>query len=1118
MGQLILGVAGAAGAFALGVSPSIGFAVGSAIGGAIFQKDLPTIRNRQQQLSDLRVVGTEYGQAIPYLIGSSSLAGQMWWNTDRRPISTTTSQTTGGKGGAPEQTTETTTITYDMDCLIGLTDNEIAGIARIWDNGKLIFTSDGAATAESLAASASAETWDRITVYTGSLSQLPDPTYEAAIVAEGKRPAAYRGRSYVFIQGLKLGQSGSVRNLTFEVVADGTAGSSTEILEVISGVDADDKFAVPSGSTCVTYDGLRGSGKVWGHRIHDGVDSLVLIDAVTGSLLLDIPSTDFSPTAQLTAIPVGIDPDGSAYVATTGASLRFYRVSTSGDLDYIDTVLNLASRGLVMDANGHLWGSDGATKVVYRINSPNFSGHTCTESPTSGAANTMENEFCRNATGIAGRVYFIGLGPDFAIRYADISSLACTEVVAETGGDRTIIGDDGNIYTTFPVAGDTEVRKYSADGTLLDTLTLDDLQIVQMYDSSGFLWVSKRADAGDYFKIDPVTMTVVDTIENETFRDIVAEPVNGALAVLGNDEDPFSTLNTGGLGLLQTLETVTKECVSVATAVSRLCLRSGLAADQFNVVALSAITREVCSLAISQVTSTRTPLELLMANYFFELTESDKIYFKPRGESSVASIPYLDLGATVGNDDPEPLELRLGNDLELPAQIASTYINIDNDYQPDTQYSDRLISAASGTVSVVQMAIGLHANEAKQVADVMLLDQTISLLTTRIALLGDYCRLEPTDVVLVTGKDGSVFRMRLVQKTDAYPLLQFDAVLDDASILSSQGITSTDFSPQTVVAASVDTVMRLLDIPILQDADDNAGHYVVVKGDGTPYPGSAVFDSPDDVSYTQRATIRESAIFGTCTTALGDWTGVRVFDEINTVRVNVGDATLASSTRDAVLANQAVNAFVIGDELIQAVTATLVSPGVYDLTSLLRGSRGTELAMTGHASGERCVLLREFGMRRIVLTNSQLGIERYYVGVTLGRPISSGSAQRFTNNGISLKPFSPQGVRVDRDGSGNITFTVDRRSRFSVRTVGLLGISVPLAEEVEQYEIDVYAIGSPNSLVRTIIGPHGTNVLTYSAASQVADFGSLPSMGDMLISTTQISAEVGRGYPLEQAA
>ncbi|MBI4291332.1 MAG: hypothetical protein HY661_07635 [Betaproteobacteria bacterium] len=225
MAQIIVSAAGAvAGSFIPGVGPAMGWSIGAALGGMMFPQKSPTVSQGSTPLMDLRVTGTEYGQPIPYVRGAAGIAGQMWWNTDRRPTTTVTSSGGGGGGkgggGGGSPVVETSTTTYDMDCLIGLTDNEIIGIARIWSNGALIYTADSGATAGSILASEVSNAWTRMTVYTGAADQLPDPTYEAA-VGVGAAPA-YRGRGTVFIEGLKLGQNGQVPNLTFEVVADGT--------------------------------------------------------------------------------------------------------------------------------------------------------------------------------------------------------------------------------------------------------------------------------------------------------------------------------------------------------------------------------------------------------------------------------------------------------------------------------------------------------------------------------------------------------------------------------------------------------------------------------------------------------------------------------------------------------------------------------------------------------------------------------------------------------------------------------------------------------------------------------------------------------------------------------
>lgn len=553
---------------------------------------------------------------------------------------------------------------------------------------------------------------------------------------------------------------------------------------------------------------------------------------------------------------------------------------------------------------------------------------------------------------------------------------------------------------------------------------------------------------------------------------------------------------------------------SLDLVVSALCVRAGLSTSQFDVSALASITRPLQGMALSQIASTRQYLEVLMTMFFFEMTVSDKIYFKPRGAASVASIPYLDLGASKSEDQPEPLALREQNELEVPAQVAVTYINVTDDYQSDTQISDRLISAAEGTVANMQIAVGMTPSEAKLVADAVLLDQAVSRLTTSIALLGDYCALEPTDPVTITGADGSTFRMRLVKRTDSYPLLMYDAVLEDVSVLTSPGTTSEDYNSSVEVVAAPATLMELMDIPILLDADNDSGLYVATKGDSTaPYAGAAILDSPSGITYTREGTTDSAAVFGTCVDLLGPWSGPRVFDEINTVTVDVGNGTLSSTTRDALLNDASVNAALIGDELLQFRTASLVSAGVYTLSGLLRGGRGTEWAMGAHVAspGERFVLLEVGPVTRIPIDNSALGLSRFFKGVTLGEPLSSATAQTLTPEAVGLKPFSPVDVRGSRDGSNNLTVTWQRRSRLGVRMIGALGINVPLGEASERYEVDVYA-GSPLAVVRTISATSPT--VTYSAADQTSD-GIAPG-APVFLKAYQLSDVVGRGYPVEQ--
>lgn len=551
----------------------------------------------------------------------------------------------------------------------------------------------------------------------------------------------------------------------------------------------------------------------------------------------------------------------------------------------------------------------------------------------------------------------------------------------------------------------------------------------------------------------------------------------------------------------------------LALVVSRLMQRAGLSPAQYDVSGIAAISKPVRALTITQVSTVRATLEMLMSVYYFEATVSDKIYFRARGGVSVATIPHADLGAAAGSTPSEPLALTLATDVELPAQVTVTYANTLNDYLADTQSSDRLVTAMTDTTLKTTFPMGMTPQEAKGVADTMTADQRVALVTTTICLPAKYAALEPTDVVLAEAADGSVYRLRLLKKTDLYPMFEFDAVADDASVLTSQGVTPMDYSQSLVVAGPVAAVMLALDIPLLRDADNDAGFYVAGKGDGVPFPGCAIYSSVDDVEYQPEASLTESATFGTALTALGAWTGPRVFDESHTVMVNMGSGGLVSITRDALLGNCAYNALLLGNELLQYRTATLVSTGVYILAGLLRGCRGTEAAMATHAIGERAVAVGAGGVARVALLISGLGVSRYYKAVTFGRAVSTATGATFIDTGEALRPFSPVDLRGARDGPGNLTLTWQRRTRMATRMIGTLGISVPLGEDAESYTVKLYAAGY-GTLKRTITATSAT--AAYSAADQTADFGS--PQATVYARVYQNSAQVGLGNTLEGTA
>jgi len=952
MAQLVIAAAGAAIGFAIGgpTGAQIGFTIGSAIGA-------PTQKQKGPRLEDLKVSGTEYGQTIPYCEGVIRTAGQVVWASDRREIATTTEQ--GGKGGG----VESTTYTYEVDLLYLLTDNTISGVLRVWNNGKLIFTNLDDATFDSVEASNTSELWDRFTVYTGDATQMPDPTYEAAVTTA--YASAYRGRGSVFIESLQLGGNGQIPNLTFEIAnGDGTvtyayAASLTDLWTVPN--TGASGYATPFAPGELPFINNASGATIANVYLHED-DSIVF------------RATGDGPTAESPAAiaSVGVSDDPCLCVTQPSMALsnqlRFGYPVTTRTYSY-------ASK----QARPYCFAVRGDVVVFSNRDDLNLDKFS-----KAGGYPT--------ASTVAGT---------YIIKQIALTSTRCYALTADDTTMYEFDVSDMSLLGSYPgpAAGDNKLNAIMSNDD-------DDLYCIRF---------------DDLYKFNGVDWDAVATFDA---RIRVQGGSYSQPYMVGNSY--FSFHYEGGAVDLLTRADIryvsTPAVPTLEDVVSRLLIRSGLDASQFDVSALASITTPVRSMAVSQVTPIRTVLETLASAYFFSCVLSDKLYFYPDGGSSVATIDYADLGAGENQAKDEPLELRMVNDLEIPAQIALSYSNVLNDYNVATEYSDRLLTS-QGSTTTVGLPLGFRQTEAKAIADKTVQRTAAEIFTTTLDLLSQYTKLEPTDIVTVTDDDGSTYRLKLTKRTESVGVLSFEAVLDNASVLVAAGTTSGDYSGTTEVTGLPDTLIEVIDGPLLRDADNRSpGVYVSAKGKKAGWPGCLVQMGYDGTLFEEEGTIASSGVIGRCTTTLAGWSGGNRFDEINTVTVNVGLGVLSSVTRDQVL-DSGANACKIGDEVLQFRVATFVSTGVYTLSGLLRGRRGTEWAMADHAMAERFVLLSADSLRRVDLTASDIDAVRYFRGITLGRRVSTATTESLTYAGIDLKPFAPVNLRLVKTGESDPLFS-----------------------------------------------------------------------------------------------
>jgi hypothetical protein len=553
--------------------------------------------------------------------------------------------------------------------------------------------------------------------------------------------------------------------------------------------------------------------------------------------------------------------------------------------------------------------------------------------------------------------------------------------------------------------------------------------------------------------------------------------------------------------------------VDIDDIVTAECARVGLTAGQIDVTGLAGLT---CT-GYGTAQGARASLEQLAADRYFEVFTDDKLRFVLRGGASAVTVAYADTGVAVDSPGDPFNGLDRADELAVPAFHAFTFPDLTRDYESGTVMSDRLVGQSS-EVRQLQSSVVMTPSEAKGRVDTYTADARVASHTGVVTLGLDHIQRTPTDLITLTDVDGTTYRTRLVRMTFADFVFGCEVVLDDATVLQSSGIAPADGEPAITVEEAGATVLTLVDAPILRDADDDNGMYGAALVHGTGQ-GSRIYKSPDDVTFTPVIDVTEDAVGGSATTALGSFTGGYVYDEVNTVTVVlVPGGTLASSTRDAMQADRQINVaglqLASGEwEVFRYRTATLVGTNQYTLSGLLRGLQGTEAYIAGHAVGERFVSLRMTGLRRLPMETSEIGVERFWKGVTLGQDTTSVASQAFTHNAVGRRPYSPTSLRAFRTTGNDIELTWMRRTRLETRFGGSGGSVSPLGEETEAYEIDVFADGSYATLKRTLSA--AAEAVTYTSAQQTTDFGS--AQATIYTRAYQLSAVVGRGSKLQAA-
>ncbi|MFY9326483.1 MAG: phage tail protein [Georgfuchsia sp.] len=1016
---------------------------------------------------DNNVQVSTYGAPIPIVYGSVALSDNVIWSSGIREYKSTSEQ---GKGGGQK----VTTFTYLASWAVGLCEGEIDGIRRVWFDADLVYDAD---STDAAAIAASTAFLDSMAIYLGGETQDPDPTIEAAVTTADC--PAYRGLAYLVFTDIQLNEFGNripnVRVELYRCVSNNKISPITAAPDTLLSGPSIGQWnfsggwhALPECSTGLEYSSGDGIVGGWFDTAQEALDAIAAVggyencaSATPMCWSYEVYNSGATGYFNPTLVSYDDPDDGIVMRPATHPDAHLLRIwySYFGSVA-VETMGALAST----PCDGSYWQGYYNTPPV-----PMIGTTTCT--PTPGGF------ILGYATG-CGAVCAGGTYKSDDLGAPIINLLVRRKIGCRTG--QTISAMD--------------VKRYPV--LLASSGSPSNPSITGYPQESSLLYEGDAGYVGETFPA-PVYADWLTAQGGTMSSGVYDNPASGNVVVNSACEITYPCTGewklVDGVPVCMTYTSAdtaacTSSAVDLGAIVADLCSRMGVAYDATQLVGTT-----VFGYLIDRPMAARAAIEPLQRAYFFDAVEADGyVGFIPRGQAIVASYDDDDLGASESAGQTPRLSVMRAQESELPRKINIGHMDPDRDYESGVQSASRLTGNALSE-STLNFPLVLDVDDAAQIAEISLINTWIGRETLEFTLPYSEIARNPADVVTLS-VDGETWRARLAQIDYSLPgLLKCRAVVESSTAYTSTatGNSGGGFVPSTPPALNDDITGHWLDIPLLSDSHAFSGVYLAASTAGA-WSGCVLLVSLDAGETYPESTTIELGTVGTVLSVLPSASTTQI-DRTNVARVSLlrGDQTLSSISAASALSH-VTNMVLLGDEIICFETATLVTPGVYDLSILHRGLRGTDTAMDDHAAAERFVLL-DSNVSRIAIPDSRIGLPYHVKFVQIGALAADITPQVVSYTAATDAPYSPAHLAATDNGDGTYDVTWVRRGRIDGEWRDY--VDVPLSETSEQYTVAVFS--GATELSRATV--------TTQSATVTATTGNI-------VSVSQLSAKTGPGY------
>lgn len=1069
----------------------------------------------------LKAQTSRYGEQLTRWYGAIRTAGAViWLKGDHVDEHVKTERQ--GKALGPEVTTYSYTATF---AVAFAWNGPASGITRIWADDKLIFDVSAEALENAIlhggrgigiAKGAS------IKLYLGTDTQEPDPDIEADRGA-GQVPA-WPGIVYAVIKNLPLDEFGiRVPNIEAEITqAQGLSTSTvtpTQSLDNPWLTDSWGNYFANAGGTTLNIMRMPAASVIATNTLpYDALcvhitelnkvavtyanqPGMRVFDAATGAMESDIsgvgPSNPvfntsmddisfggvnylfvFASSGTLT----GLSNIGTGYAVMWSETLpgltttKSLSASPSRLYAVTDLVFSPSKKIIVID-----WNSVGASAAEVTLSALDTNARACfyDEESDSVIVETTNGSLYVYTPDLS--TLLRSKTNSYSLSYTDPLESKRMKIASDQIGIKVLLGGETNDILIYRVS---------------------DLSLVQHVDAGGTTW--NNAASSQYYY----------SGFNQSWQAVfVAQDL---------------TTNSVRIWYLPRAQ---RQPVDLADVLEAECRLAGLDSD------VSQITSQIYGYGDRSGTPPRGVIEDLTRVNFVDFAQVDGVQsFFPRQTSAYRSIPFAETGMAL-NAEPDPIQIseEYPAALDMPEQMIITYPSYDATYRigaqagttkDDQKFSDEPSQAdeTGGPIKVrrnrtmeFSTAQVLTDQDAARVADILFNALRDAAIVYKTTFSQKHMDLHPGQVVTLPLDDSRTAKA-VITKMAGDQIIEME--------FRKRGDSFTSLAEAQPIPYVVDTLLdpadatpALIDGHLLRSADDNDGFYagVAVVSQGN-FRSATIYRSEDaGDTYSPWAGFTNGMIRGIALDALPDrphpgaWDRATVFN----IAVPVGTAP-DSVSEEALLGSETTNGFAVRNpsgewEYIRAASVVDNLDGTWTLSTLLRGLKGTEFAMAGHAVGATVYHLDDQAMTRA--TEGDRTLSRIYVAVPTSTVFDSTGAVTFTNMGKGLRPWSPVlASAVLDDGTGDWILTWHRRDRLGQAWPESGPEDPPMSETTESYVINIY--DGMGSLVNDYTST--TQTFTYTAADQTTDFGSPQT--SLEFGVAQVSAIYGDGIEMREAA